>query len=126
MLDLLKGTKYVLVCAANWYRAHNLVSHMVFPIILYDQQFDGSGWQPAVRRLVSCSGSSRVLLLSQTWDVDLRGELLRSGGFEVLVRPLECDFLQILDAATAHFNLPTPRPQPFASFCGDSAVLPAE
>jgi hypothetical protein len=125
-VDLLKGSKYVLACADNWYRAQNLVSHMVFPIIMYDRLFDSNDWRPGVKRLVSCSGRPVVLLLSQTWDVDLRDELVRSGGFDVLVRPVECDFLRVLDVATARFNLSTPHPQPFASSCADSAALGQE
>jgi hypothetical protein len=112
MQDLLKGTKYVLATAANWHRAQRFMSAMVFPVILYDRLFDICDWRLAVRRLASSCGSPVVLVLSQTRDNELRDELIRSGGFDILVRPLEFDILQILDFATAHFAFPTPRPQP--------------
>jgi hypothetical protein len=85
---------------------------MVFPVILYDRLFDIADWRLAAIRLASSCGSPSVLVLSQTRDDELRDELIRIGGFDVLVRPLEFDVLQILDFATAHFALPTPRPQP--------------
>jgi hypothetical protein len=112
MQDLLKGARYLLASAANWHRAQRFMGAMVFPVILYDRLFDNADWRLAVRRLASSCGSPSVLVLSQTRDDELRDELIGIGGFDVLVRPLEFDVLQILDFATAHFALPTPRPQP--------------
>jgi hypothetical protein len=112
MQDLLKGARYVLASAANWQRAQKFMGAMVFPVILYDRLFDIADWRLAIRRLASSCGSPSVLLQSQTRDNQLRDELIGIGGFDVLLRPLEFDILSILDLATAHFTLPTPRLQP--------------
>lgn len=110
MRDLLNGTSYVLVHAPSWNRALNFMGHVVVPIILYDRLFDIADWQLAVKRLVSSWRSPSVVLLSQTSEDGLRDDLLRRGGFEVLVRPLESvHVLQTLDLALAYFSLPTPR-----------------
>jgi len=107
MVDLLKGSAYVLVHAANWRTALNLAGHIVFPVILYDRLFDDiTGWQLAVRRLVSCWRSPSVLLLTQTIEDSLRGELVRSGGFDILVRPLDLgSVLPTMDSAAARFAI---------------------
>jgi hypothetical protein len=81
-------------------------------------------WQLAVKRLVNSWGSRSVLLLSQTCDGGIRDELIRSGGFEILARPIEsANLLETLDLATARFALPAPRRQPAASKLMDSQVL---
>ena len=110
MHEILSGTQYLLVHAATWNRALNLMGHVVVPIILYDRLFDITDWQLAVKRLVSSWRSPSVVLLSQTGEDGLREDLIGRGGFEVLVRPLEsAPVLQTLDLALAYFSLPTPR-----------------
>lgn len=118
MQDFLGDTAYVLVHAANWNAALNLAGHIVFPVILYDRLFDIADWQLAVKRLVSSWQSPSVLLLSPTSEEGLRRELIRSGGFDVLLRPLRLgDVLATMDSAIAHFarrdrrcGLTLPRP----------------
>jgi DNA-binding response OmpR family regulator len=101
---LLKDTEYVPVHATDWNTALNLAGHIFFPVILYDRFFDITDWQLAVRRLVSSWRSPSVLLLSQTREDGLRDELIRTGGFDVLTRPLGAhNVLRKMDAAMARF-----------------------
>lgn len=86
--DLLRGTRYVPVHAADWSSALSLAGQIVFPIILVDRSLDITDWQVAVKRLVNSWGSPSVLLLSQTGEDGLRDELIRSGALGILVRPL--------------------------------------
>jgi DNA-binding NtrC family response regulator len=123
MQELLKGTKYVPANATNWHRAGRFLSHMVFPVVVYDRLSDIADWQLSVRRIARSCGSPSVLLLSQTRDNELHDSLIASGGFDILVRPLGIDALQILDRATAHFALSTLRPQPAKSSGVDFPAL---
>jgi len=103
---LLRGSPYLLVHAANWNTALNLAGHIVFPVILYDRLFDIKDWQLAVKRLVSSWQSPSVLLLSQTMEDGLWGDLVRSGGFDILVRPLDLgSVLPTMDSAAARFAI---------------------
>jgi len=103
---LLRGTRYVVVPAANLNHASKLLSHVVFPIILYDRFFHGSDWQPTLWRLIGAWRVPSVLLLSDVRDRDFWEEAVCRGVFDVLARPFHGDdLLAVLEFAYAHWQL---------------------
>jgi len=86
--DLLRGTRYVVVKAANSREAGKILNHIVFPIILYDAASDATEWHLGLKKMISAWRVPSVLLLANRYDAELAGDSLRRGAFDILVRPL--------------------------------------
>ena len=111
--NVLKDTAYLLVHTDNWQTTLNLAGHIVFPVILYDRLFDTVDWRLAVKRLARSWRTPSVLLLSQDHEHGLRDELIGSGGFDLLVRPVEFgELFRTVDAAMARFLRLAPSAEP--------------
>jgi DNA-binding NtrC family response regulator len=103
---VLAATRYMLVPTASLNQASNLLSHVVFPIILYDCGFQGGDWQPALGRLIGAWRSPSIVLLSETYSHDFWEESVCRGAFDVLVRPFQTDdVLAVLDFAYTNWKL---------------------
>jgi len=57
------------------------------PVILIDRDWPGSEWRAAVERLAATHGAC-VILLSAVTDAYLWQEVTRTGGYDILAKPL--------------------------------------
>ncbi|HXJ96570.1 MAG TPA: response regulator [Terriglobia bacterium] len=58
------------------------------PVVLCDRELLGMGWRNAVERLAGPPNQACVIVLSETVDTYLWNEVVRSGGHDVLPKPL--------------------------------------
>jgi len=58
------------------------------PVVLCDRELLGMGWRNAVERLAGPPNQACVILLSETVDTYFWNEVVRSGGHDVLPKPL--------------------------------------
>ena len=86
----LRGSHYVLIQARDWGSVLKLTRQMVFPVILYDREFDGGKWTSAVKELTRAWPGSLILLLAPADNVDATEH-------SILPRPFN-DVRQRLDA----------------------------
>jgi DNA-binding NtrC family response regulator len=63
----------------------------IAPIVLLDRDWPGTEWKTEVQRLADSQHHACVILLSGVSDVYLWQELVRRGGYDVLVKPLQPD-----------------------------------
>src|SRR5579872_1174713 len=104
--DLLHGTAYMLVPAFSLGQAQNLMSHIVFPIIMFDRHFAGSHWPATLAKLVSGWQTPVTLLLSEPCEAGFWEQSISRGVFDVLIRPLRSECLvPTLDLAHVHWKL---------------------
>lgn len=68
--------------------AQAAAANLRVPVILCDRDLVGADWRETVSRLASSSLPTCVILISRAADDCLWEEVIRSGGYEVLSRPL--------------------------------------
>ena len=86
--SLLRDTRYLVVQAGSVRESAKILSHIVFPVILYDASFDVADWQLGLKRMISAWRVPSVLLIANRYDAEFTGDALRHGAFDILVRPL--------------------------------------
>jgi len=64
---------------------------LIAPVILYDRDWPHEDWRTVVRDFAGCSHGACVVLLSRVVDDYLRQELIRRGGYDLLVKPVRAD-----------------------------------
>lgn len=75
------------------------------PVILCDRDLLGADWREAVSRLASSSLPTCVILVSRAADGCLWEEVIRSGGYEVLSRPLRPEeVIRVIKLAWSFWN----------------------
>lgn len=74
-------------CEEAWRQADRLRA----PVILCDRDVPGVAWREAVGILAALPHRPTVVLISQVADEYLWHELFRTGGFDVLRKPLQAD-----------------------------------
>lgn len=71
--------------------AYAVANQLAAPVILYDRDVPGAEWRTAIRSLAASPHRACVILMSGVVDDYLRQELIRRGGYEVLLKPLRAD-----------------------------------
>lgn len=61
------------------------------PVILCDRDLPGRGWRETVEDLASCPHRACIILVSEVVDAYLWNEVVRTGGYDVLSKPLRED-----------------------------------
>jgi len=61
------------------------------PVILCDRDLPGRGWRETVEDLASSSHRACIILVSEVVDAYLWNEVVRTGGYDVLSKPLRED-----------------------------------
>jgi FixJ family two-component response regulator len=75
------------------------------PVILCDRDLVGAYWRETVARLASSSFPACVILISRAADDHLWEEVIRSGGYEVLSRPLRSEeVVRVIKLAWSFWN----------------------
>lgn len=90
---VLRGTRFVVVQAGNLRDAATILSHIVFPIILYDTSFDVADWRLGSKRIISSWRVPSLLLIANRYDAEFTGDSIRRGAFDILVRPLSAEWV---------------------------------
>jgi DNA-binding NtrC family response regulator len=73
--------------------AYTLANRLTAPIILVDRDWPGIEWRTAVASLAALPHQACVILMSGVSDDYLWQELIRTGGYDVLPKPLRPDNL---------------------------------
>jgi FixJ family two-component response regulator len=80
------------------------------PVILCDRDLPGEGWRETVGDLASSSHRACVILVSGVVDTYLWDEVVRTGGYDVLSKPLrEDDVVRVVRLAWSYWNSATGR-----------------
>lgn len=87
-----------------------LANRLTAPIILVDRDWPGIEWRTAVASLSALPHQACVILMSGVADDYLWQELIRTGGYDVLPKPLRPDNLaRVIKLALSYWNS-EPRP----------------
>lgn len=94
-----------LLLAGTCEEARTALDKLKAPVILCDRDLPGSGWRAAVEGLASSPHRACVILVSGVVDTYLWNEVVRSGGFDVLSKPLrEDDVVRAVRLAWSYWN----------------------
>ena len=75
------------------------------PVILCDRDLPGKGWRETVEGLASSSHRACIILVSGVLDAYLWDEVVRTGGYDVLYKPLrEDDVVRSVKLAWSYWN----------------------
>jgi FixJ family two-component response regulator len=75
------------------------------PVILCDRDLPGKGWRGTVEDLASSPHRACIILVSGVVDTYLWDEVVRTGGFDVLSKPLrEDDVVRAVRLAWSYWN----------------------
>jgi CheY-like chemotaxis protein len=78
------------------------------PVVLCDRDLPGKGWRETVEDLASSPHRACVILVSGVVDTYLWSEVVRTGGFDVLSKPLrEDDVTRAVRLAWSYWNRAT-------------------
>ena len=99
----LQDTKWSLMRASSWGEIPSFCGSLVSPVVLVDRQFQGSDWRTTFSSLFNPAANRCLILLSDISDPYLWNELVRHGGFDILVRPFDrSEVLRTLAFAHKH------------------------
>jgi FixJ family two-component response regulator len=75
------------------------------PVVLCDRDLPGRGWRETVEELASSPHHACIILVSGVVDTYLWNEVARTGGFDVLSKPLrEEDVVRVVRLALSYMN----------------------
>lgn len=78
------------------------------PVILCDRDLSGRGWRETVEDLASSPHRACIILVSEVVDTYLWNEVVRTGGYDVLSKPLrEDDVVRAVRLAWSYWNSAT-------------------
>ena len=78
------------------------------PVILCDRDLPGKGWRETVEDLASSPHRACIILVSGVLDAYLWDEVVRTGGYDVLYKPLrEDDVVRSVRLAWSYWNSAT-------------------
>jgi DNA-binding NtrC family response regulator len=66
-------------------------NRLAAPVILFDRDWPGGEWRSTVQSLAAASPHACVILISGVADDYLWQELIRSGGYDVVTKPLRAE-----------------------------------
>jgi DNA-binding NtrC family response regulator len=93
-----------------------MASHLVAPIILLDRGWPGAEWRTAVQRFAASPNHACVVLVSGADDAYLWQELVRSGGYDILPKPIQADDVsRVMKLALPYWAIHAPGRSPLAA-----------
>lgn len=97
-----------LIFAGTREEARAALDKLRVPVILCDRDLPGNGWRATVEGLASSPHRACVILVSAVVDTYLWNEVVRTGGFDVLSKPLrEDDVARVVRLAWSYWNTAT-------------------
>jgi DNA-binding response OmpR family regulator len=92
--------------AGSSVEAGSIAGRFEAPVILCDRDCPGRDWREVVRMLASVRPRPAIVLVSKVVDEFLWQEVVRHGGYDVLLKPLrEEEVLRCLKLACAYRNM---------------------
>jgi hypothetical protein len=88
LANVSSGNGWTMYFVDSLAEAQGAAANLRVPVILCDRDLAGADWRETVSRLASSSLPTCVILISRAADDCLWEEVIRSGGYEVLSRPL--------------------------------------
>ncbi len=106
VVSLLRDTRYLVVQVGSVREAAKTLTHIVFPVILYDASCDVAEWHLGLKRMISAWRVPSVLLIANGYDAEFTGDARRHGAFDILIRPLSFEVvIPALEFAYLHWKL---------------------
>ena len=94
-----------LFCAATQGEAQAALTQLRAPVVLCDRDLAGNGWRETVAALAASPQRACVILVSGVVNVYLWYEVVRTGGFDMLAKPLrEEDVVRAVRLAWSYWN----------------------
>lgn len=91
--------------AESYEEACVLAGRLTAPVVLFDRDWPGIEWRTAVANLAALPHRACVILMSGVADGYLRQELIRTGGYDVLPKPLRPDNVtRVVKLALSYWN----------------------
>jgi DNA-binding NtrC family response regulator len=91
--------------AESYEEGQAVANRLTVPVILFDRNWLGTEWKPAVESLAALPHRPCVILISGVADDYLFQELNRRGGFDILPKPLRQDnAARIVKLALSYWN----------------------
>ena len=88
--------------------ARTVLDKVKVPVILCDRDLPGNGWRATVEDLASSPQRTCIILVSGVVDNYLWNEVVRTGGFDVLSKPLrEEEVVRAVRLAWSYWNSAT-------------------
>lgn len=97
--------RWNLLLAETCQEARTALDKLKAPVILCDRDLPGKGWRGAVEELASSPHRACIILVSGVADNYLWNEVVRTGGFDVLSKPLrDEDVVRAVRLAWSYWN----------------------
>jgi len=91
MMDLCRRNQWEVFFAVSREEAEWALQELKPQIMLFDRDVAGPNWREFVTRFAARSGGACIMLVSKVIDDNLWNDLVSSGGYEVLRKPLRDD-----------------------------------
>ena len=100
--------RWHLLFADTCEEARTALDQLKAPVILCDRDLPGKGWRETVEDLASSPHRACIILVSGVVDTYLWDEVVRTGGYDVLSKPLrEDDVVRAVRLAWSYWNSAT-------------------
>jgi len=100
--------RWNLLFAGTRREARSALDRLKAPVILCDRDLPGDGWRATVEDLASSPHHACIILVSGVVDAYLWNEVVLTGGFDVLSKPLrEDDVVRAVRLAWSYWNSAT-------------------
>ncbi len=94
---------------ASFEAARDAAHRFGAPVVVLDRDWPGAEWRTVVHELARASQRTCVILVSGVADEYLCQELIRSGGYDVLAKPLHAAALaRVVKLALSYWEASTP------------------
>ena len=91
MTGLCRGNQWSVSFAKTREEAQKALRELKPQIMLFDRDLAGQDWREFVKGFAAASGGACIMLVSKVVDEHLWNDLVSSGGYEVLRKPLRED-----------------------------------
>ena len=108
LASICSRNRWHLLFADTCEEARTALDKLKAPVILCDRDLPGRGWRETVEDLASSPHRACIILVSEVVDTYLWNEVVRTGGYDVLSKPLrEDDVVRAVKLAWSYWNSAT-------------------
>lgn len=108
LADICNRNRWNLLFAGTRQEARSALDRLKAPVILCDRDLPGDGWRATVEDLASSPHRACIILVSGVVDTYLWNEVVLTGGFDVLSKPLrEDEVVRAVRLAWSYWNSAT-------------------